>query len=126
MITSESPSTSTSCSSEFVSSCAPRLAHHCFSLGDISLDAEAHRVERGGEEIRLTRKEFALLEYLLRNKGRLCRRTRIMEQVWDIHYEANTGVIDVYINALRKKLGLTQEDERIQTIRGVGYMAVEP
>ncbi|MFN8921745.1 MAG: response regulator transcription factor, partial [Sphingobacteriia bacterium] len=73
--------------------------HHCFSLGDISLDAEAHRVERGGEEIRLTRKEFALLEYLLRNKGRVCRRTRIMEQVWDIHYEANTGVIDVYINA---------------------------
>ena len=70
-------------------------------------------------------KEFALLEFLMRNKGKVCRRTQIIEKVWDIHFEYNTGVIDVYINALRKKLALNKEQDYIQTIRGVGYIAKE-
>lgn len=94
-------------------------------LCDIVLDLQTHQVTRNGEPIALTQKEFSLLEYLLRNKGKVCRRTRIIESVWDIHFEYNTGVIDVYINALRKKLKLSKEDDCIQTIRGVGYMAVE-
>jgi DNA-binding response OmpR family regulator len=61
----------------------------------------------------------------MRNKGMVCRRTRIIESVWDIHFEYNTGVIDVYINALRKKLNLKEDENYIQTIRGIGYMAKE-
>ncbi|TFV94314.1 response regulator transcription factor [Algoriphagus kandeliae] len=95
-------------------------------LGDIQINPAAHQVWKNGKEISLTQKEFALLEYLVRNKNRVCRRTRIIEHVWDIHFEYNTGVIDVYINSLRKKLNLNKEEDYIQTIRGVGYMAKEP
>ena len=77
------------------------------------------------EEISLTQKEFALLEHLLRNKGMVCRRSRIIESVWDIHFDYNTGVIDVFINALRKKLKLGKDENYIQTVRGVGYIAKE-
>ena len=68
-------------------------------------------------------KEFDLLEFLIRHKGTVCRRTQIIEKVWDIHFEYDTGVIDVYINALRKKLHLKTEEDYIQTVRGVGYIA---
>lgn len=95
------------------------------TLGNILLDLETHQVYKGQEEISLTQKEFSLLAYLLKNKGKVCRRTRIIESVWDIHFEYNTGVIDVYINALRKKLHLNKEEDYIQTIRGVGYIAKE-
>ncbi|WP_159476714.1 response regulator transcription factor [Dyadobacter sp. 3J3] len=96
-----------------------------FKLGPIVVDTQSHQVFKGAEEIKLTQKEFGLLEYLLRNKGKVCRRTRIIESVWDIHFEYNTGVIDVYINSLRKKLKLAKEEDYIQTIRGVGYIAKE-
>lgn len=95
------------------------------SLGNITLDVNAHQVYKGDEEIFLTKKEFALLEYLIRNKNKVCRRTRIIESVWDIHFDYNTSVIDVYINALRHKLQLSQEENYIQTVRGVGYIAKE-
>lgn len=99
---------------------------HKFSLGELELDTERHQVTKNGNEVHLTQKEFALLEYLLRNKGRVCRRTRIIESVWDMHFDYNTGVIDVYINALRKKLQLQPGDGAyIETIRGVGYIARE-
>lgn len=94
-----------------------------FSLGPIRIDTLSHQVFKESEEIKLTQKEFGLLEYLLRNKGKVCRRSRIIESVWDIHFEYNTGVIDVYINSLRKKLKLDKEEDYIQTIRGVGYIA---
>lgn len=94
-------------------------------LGPIKLIPDAHSVSKNGEQIQLTQKEFALLEMLIRNKGRVCTRTRIIESVWDIHFEYNTGVIDVFINALRKKLKLTDAENYIQTVRGVGYMAKE-
>tara|TARA_A100000171_G_scaffold53073_1_gene76176 strand:+ start:7930 stop:8598 length:669 start_codon:yes stop_codon:yes gene_type:complete len=95
------------------------------SIGNIVLDLNAHQVHKGNEEIFLTKKEFALLEYLLRNKNKVCRRTRIIESVWDIHFEYNTGVIDVYINALRNKLKLSEAENYIQTVRGIGYIAKE-
>lgn len=95
------------------------------TLGPISIFPDRHSVQRGEEEIILTQKEFALLEYLVRNKNKVCRRTRIIESVWDIRFEYNTGVIDVFINSLRKKLNLQKEEDYIQTIRGVGYMAKE-
>ncbi len=99
--------------------------HSVFILGNITLNTGNHQVVKNGEEINLTQKEFALLEFLMRNKGMVCRRTRIIESVWDIHFEYNTGVIDVYINALRKKLHLNEDENYIQTVRGIGYMAKE-
>lgn len=96
-----------------------------FTLGPIKLYTDSHRVEKDGEEIILTQKEFALLEYLIRNKGKVCRRSRIIESVWDIHFNYDTGVIDVFINSIRKKLGFTKEDNYLQTVRGVGYIAQE-
>lgn len=98
-------------------------AQNIFELGNISLNTETHQVRKDEKEIHLTQKEFALLEHLMRNKGKVCRRTRIIESVWDIHFDYNTSVIDVYINALRKKLELTEDENYIQTIRGVGYIA---
>ena len=94
-----------------------------FTLGPIALYTDTHRVEKEGKEVVLTQKEFALLEYLIRNKGKVCRRSRIIESVWDIHFDYNTGVIDVYINAIRKKLDLDKDEDLIQTVRGVGYIA---
>jgi two-component system copper resistance phosphate regulon response regulator CusR len=94
-----------------------------FTVGPIVLDVATHQVHKGDEEIPLTQKEFALLEYLLRHKGKVCRRQSIIENVWDIHFEYNTGVLDVYMNALRKKLRLSKDDDYLQTIRGIGYVA---
>ena len=95
------------------------------TLGPIEIFPDKHLVLRDEEEVQLTQKEFALLEYLVRNKNKVCRRTRIIESVWDIHFDYNTGVIDVFINSLRKKLQLNRDEDYIQTIRGVGYMAKE-
>ncbi len=92
-------------------------------LGDILLTPETHGVTVNEKEVNLTQKEFALLEFLIRNKNKVCTRTRIIEHVWDIHFDADTSVIDVYINFLRKKLELNNQRNYIQTVRGVGYIA---
>lgn len=96
-----------------------------YTLGPVRLYPGKHQVYKGDEEVVLTQKEFALLEFLMKNKGQVCRRTAIIEQVWDIHFEYNTGVIDVFINSLRKKLDFQKEDNLIHTVRGVGYIAKE-
>jgi two-component system copper resistance phosphate regulon response regulator CusR len=92
-----------------------------FRCNDIELNLESHRVLKAGQPVELTQKEFALLELLLRNKGKVCRRTRIIEKVWDINFEHDTAVIDVYINFLRKKLDTPGQSSFIKTLRGVGY-----
>lgn len=92
-----------------------------FRYTDIELDVATHRVTRAGNPVELTPKEFALLELLLRNKGKACRRTRIIEKVWDINFDHDTSVIDVYINALRKKLDTPDRPSFVQTLRGIGY-----
>ncbi|MGE5681990.1 MAG: response regulator transcription factor [Bacillota bacterium] len=94
-------------------------------LGDIEVNLNTHQVSKASREVTLTQKEFALLEYLIRNKGKVCTRTKIIEHVWDIHFEADTSVIDVYINFLRKKLDTANIKSFIQTIRGVGYIVRE-
>jgi DNA-binding response OmpR family regulator len=94
-------------------------------VGKLLMDLNTHQVFRGDEEIQLTQKEFALLEFLLRNKGKACSRTRIIEHVWDIHFDYDTSVIDVYINSLRKKIDQKGEPGFIRTIRGVGYIIQE-
>ncbi len=92
-----------------------------FRAGEIELNVESHRVMKGGKTIELTQKEFSLLEYLLRNKGKVSRRTRIIEKVWDIHFDYDNSVIDVYINFLRKKLDEPGKESFVETVRGVGY-----
>lgn len=92
---------------------------------DIKIDLNTHQVYSDSEEIPLTQKEFALLEFLVRNKNKVCTRTRIIEHVWDIHFDADTSVIDVYINFLRKKLDKGNGKSFIQTVRGVGYIVRE-
>lgn len=99
--------------------------HSILKLGDTELNLDTHQVFRGTREVILTQKEFALLEFLLRNKGKVCTRTRIIEHVWDIHFEADTSVIDVYINFLRKKLDDGSGKSFIHTVRGSGYIARE-
>lgn len=96
-----------------------------FETDGISLNTEAHQVTKNSQPVELTQKEFALLEYLLRNKGKVCRRTRIIEKIWDIHFDKDTSVIDVFINAIRKKLDEPGTESFIQTIRGVGYRVNE-
>lgn len=93
------------------------------TLGNIVLDKNTFQVFVDKNEVNLTQREFELLAYLIKNKGTVCTRTNIIEDVWDIHFEYDTGVIDVFMNAIRKKLNLTKDQELIKTIRGVGYIA---
>jgi DNA-binding response OmpR family regulator len=93
------------------------------TLGNISLDKSKYQVFVDNNVVSLTQREFELLEYLIKNKGQVCTRTNIIEDVWDIHFEYDTGVIDVFMNSIRKKLNVTKDQELIKTIRGVGYIA---
>jgi two-component system response regulator ArlR len=92
-------------------------------LGNISIDPSKHQVLLCDQEVNLTQREYELLVYLVKNKGKVCTRNQIIEDVWDIHFEYDTGVIDVFMNAIRKKLNLNKEEDLIKTIRGVGYIA---
>ena len=93
------------------------------TLGTIEIDSTKHRVLVNKTEVALTQREYDLLSYLVKNKGKVCTRTQIIEDVWDIHFEYDTGVIDVFMNGIRKKLNLKIEEDYIKTIRGVGYIA---
>jgi heavy metal response regulator len=89
---------------------------------DLELDTVTRVVKRAGREIELKPKEFALLEYMLRNAGRSVTRTMILEHVWDIHFDSISNVVDVHINSLRNKLDKDFQPPLIHTIRGVGYV----
>jgi DNA-binding response OmpR family regulator len=91
-------------------------------VDDLVLDRVERKVERGGQRIDLTSKEFSLLEYLMRNSGRCITRAMIIEHVWNISFDTNTNVVDVYINYLRKKVDENAPKKLIHTVRGVGYM----
>ncbi|KLT70379.1 MULTISPECIES: response regulator transcription factor [Flavobacterium] len=93
------------------------------SLGTIKIDLTKYIVLKNNEEVSLTQREFELLAYLIRNKGKVCTRNQILKDVWEINFEYDTGVIDVFMNAIRKKLNLKIEEDYIKTIRGVGYIA---
>ena len=91
-------------------------------IADLELDPVSHEVIRDGQKIILTVKEYALLEYLLRNTGRVLSRTLITEHVWDINFDTDTNLVDVYIRYLRKKMDTEFEVKLIQTVRGIGYV----
>lgn len=94
-------------------------------FSDLELDLVQRKVRRGLREIALTTKEFSLLEYFMRNPNKPVSRTSIAEHVWDVHFDSNSNVIDVYVNLLRKKITLTGEKKLIHTIVGVGYVIKE-
>lgn len=91
-------------------------------VGDLTLDPARRAVTRAGRRIELSLKEFALLEYLMRNTGRVLTRTMIIEHVWHYDFDNETNVVDVYVNYLRKKIDAGHEVKLIHTVRGVGYV----
>lgn len=98
---------------------------HIHKIADLELDNYTKQVTRGGKKIDLTAREFALLEYLLRNRGRVVSRVDIAEKVWDINFDTGTNVIDVYINFLRKKVDKDFSPKLIHTLVGMGYILKE-
>jgi len=94
-------------------------------VGDLTLDLVSHNVKRNGVEMELTGKEYSLLEYFMRNEGKVLTRTMIAEHVWDYNFDTFTNVIDVYINHLRKKIDKDHPKKLLHTLRGVGYVMRE-
>ncbi|MBV1704698.1 MAG: response regulator transcription factor [Hyphomicrobiales bacterium] len=96
-----------------------------YRVGDLELDRLSHRVTRGGEEVGLQPREFRLLEFLMRNAGKVVTRTMLLENVWDYHFDPQTNVIDVHVSRLRAKIDKGFDAPLLHTIRGVGYMVRE-
>ncbi|MGH2527287.1 MAG: response regulator transcription factor [Actinomycetota bacterium] len=92
------------------------------NVGDLELDLIAHRARLTGKTVELTSREFALLEMLMRHAGRTVPRSDLLSNVWGLDFDPRSNLVDVYIRYLRRKVG----DDRIQTVRGVGYRIVEP
>ena len=95
------------------------------TIADLTVDTVSHAVTRGGKEIRLSAKEYAILEYLLRNKGTVISRTRLEDHIWNYDYAGGSNVVDVYITYLRKKIDSGFDKKLIHTIRGAGWIMKE-
>jgi two-component system, OmpR family, response regulator len=95
---------------------AGTLSHPAL-IGDLRLDPAARRVWRGGTEVQLSPKEFALLETFMRRPGQVLSRLQLLEHVWDFAYDNRSNVVDVYVRYLRQKLGR----DSVETVRGAGY-----
>ena len=94
-------------------------------FADLTLDPARRIVLRGAKKIDLTAKEYALLDYFIRNPGRVLTRTMIVDHVWDYNFDSMTNIIDVYVNYLRRKIDSDREHKLIHTVRGVGYVLKE-
>ena len=94
-------------------------------IADLEIDTESKMVTRSGQKINLTAKEYTLLEYLLRNKGKVISRATIAEKIWDLTFDTGTNVIDVYVNFLRKKIDKDFSPKLIHTYIGMGYILKE-
>jgi two-component system OmpR family response regulator len=90
--------------------------------GDLKIDTLSHRAFVGDKEVVLRPKEYAILVYLLRNRGRVLSRTQILENVWGYDFNPNTNIVDVHIKSLREKLDESNMPNLIRSVRGVGYM----
>jgi DNA-binding response OmpR family regulator len=102
---------------------APR--ENVLRVGDLEVDTVTRIVRRDGRKVDLTAKEYALLEYLMRNSGRPLTKSLIIEHVWDIHFDSVSNVVEVHINSLRNKIDRGSPRPLIQTVRGVGYMLTD-
>nr|WP_207747586.1 response regulator transcription factor [Pelagibacterium limicola] len=101
---------------------SPSEAQTQYQVGDLTLDRLSRKVERAGEAIVLQPREFRLLEYLMKNAGRVVTRTMLLENVWDYHFDPQTNVIDVHMSRLRAKVDKGHAKQLLQTVRGAGYM----
>ena len=101
------------------------VVSNVLEVEDLTLDVATQMVQRAGEEIELTAKEFTLLQYLMVNKGTVLSRDRIENHIWNFDYEGGTNVVDVYISYLRKKIDDGFDQKLIQTVRGRGYVIRE-
>jgi two-component system OmpR family response regulator len=104
---------------------APAERPVVFELGELRLDPAAHRAWRGGSELDLSAKEFALLELLMRRPGDVLTRSQLLEGAWDMSYERRSNIVDVYIRHLREKIDRPFGTATIETVRGVGYRLKE-
>jgi len=95
------------------------------TVANLVMDMDAKTVTRDGEIISLTAREFTLLEYFIRNKGRVISRNTILEQVWELDFDTGTNVVDVYVNYLRKKIDKGYSPKLIHTVIGMGYVLKE-
>ena len=95
-------------------------------VADLKLDRIAHSAERAGQPITLQPREYRLLEYLMRNAGRVVTRTMLLQHVWDLHFDPQTNVIDVHISRLRAKIDKDFDPPLLHTIRGRGYRLADP
>jgi DNA-binding response OmpR family regulator len=95
------------------------------SLADLRVDTAAKKVTRAGREITLTWREYKLLEYLIRNKGRVLSRIQLMENVWEVDFDLGTNVVEVYVNYLRNKIDKPFPTRLIHTVIGMGYVMKE-
>jgi len=95
-------------------------------VGDLELDLVSRTVSRRGRDINLLPREFQLLEYLVRNAGRVVSRTMLLQHVWDLHFDPTTNIIDVYVGRVRRKVDGPQTYPLIHTIRGVGFCVRAP
>jgi two-component system OmpR family response regulator len=101
---------------------SPREADTIYRVGDLELDRLAHTARRQDVDITLQPREFRLLEYLMRHAGQVVRRTMLLENVWDYHFDPQTNVIDVHISRLRSKIEKGFDGPLLHTVRGAGYM----
>ncbi|HET7767361.1 MAG TPA: response regulator transcription factor [Chloroflexota bacterium] len=99
----------------------PAQVTTALTVDDLTLDLVRHEVKRGDRKIELTQKEFALLEYLMRNAGMALTRTQILDQVWQYDSDAVSNVVDIYVHYLRDKIDRGSDRPLIKTVRGVGY-----
>jgi two-component system OmpR family response regulator len=95
-------------------------------VADLEMDLIAHRVTRNGMDIDLQPREFRLLEYLMRNAGRVVTRTMLLERVWEFHFDPKTKIVETHISRLRAKVGSGGQQQLIHTIRGAGYVLRSP
>ena len=101
---------------------ANAASDNILKIADLEMNLSSMSVKRGGTKIELTAKEFQLLEYFIRNKGKVLSRAQISENVWDLSFDTGTNVIDVYVNFLRNKIDKKFKPKLIQTVIGMGYM----
>ena len=92
------------------------------TVGDLSMDLLTRKVTRGGTPIDLRPREFALLEYLMRNAGKVISKTMILSHVWEYSFDPQTNIVDVLVSRLRDKIDKPFDTKRLQTVRGVGYV----
>lgn len=104
----------------------PDEAETQITVGDLKIDRLTRDVSRAGTKILLQPREFRLLEYLMRNAGKVVTRTMLLEEVWDYHFDPQTNVIDVHVSRLRSKIDKDFDYPMLQTIRGAGYMLRGP